>query len=373
MTFRPHSGEPIPAPAGEFSQITRTIFCKYSGLPLANLSLLILEGYLPYLGEHEESLYIHPLYRLSSTVLIRKLEDALHQAQGNGWILIDSEQTRLRLLVSTIMHSFGCIKQDRPSLPSIAVAAGSAGRLLGLAKWFYYLTSQRMTFPIYSVSARNQNLEWENFKIWLDSAYQVRQEWANTARELKRQDELKSREAALVEIKSEHIRRVDLNKIWRWIEIQLEAAIPKGRLVTWKELFLQGDINPSDWLADDLDDLQIEIAEHCDNGNEVMFFIQTRLNSIREIIKDFYSGFTLIGGKTDTSALSDQGQTAQEKEFLSPFEESLNNLTELPPQPVRSDYDTMGKFIKASAEWSIIAKLWKQRQARKEKENGSES
>lgn len=361
MTFHPVPSEPVPAPKGSnFSSITKTIFCKNSGVVLANLEMKILEGHLPYLEYHTDALYLHPLYRMSSTVLIKKLEDALHQAQGNGWVLIDQEKLRLRLLTSAMMHAFQCIKQVEPCLPRFDIAAGSAGRLLGLAKWFYYISSQRMSFPTYSVSRRNDNMEWQNFKHWVDSAYEVRQEWANQSRELKREDELRSRSAALVEIKSEHIRRVDVNKVWRWVELQLEPAIAAGTLVTWKDLFLNGDLNPVDWTADDVDDLRIAITNYCDTGNEVMFFVQSRLKAIRTMIAEFFSTFTIVGSNLNSSgkALSDEDQTDEEKAFTDSFDSKVQALDELPPEPKRSSFETTGKFMKAQAEWSILKKRW---------------
>jgi hypothetical protein len=269
------------------------------------------------------------------------------------------------------MHSLNAIKQTSPSLPKFEYAAASAGRLLGLTKWYFYSTSQRIQLPIYAVSSKNENLEWQNFKHWMDSAYEVREEWTSKSREYARQAQEASHALALKEIKSEVYRRVDTKKVWNWIHIQMVDHVPAGRLVTWESLFLNGDLEAHEWLSDDVDDLQEALLLYCDIGNEIMHFIQKRLSGIRGLIRSFYSDFTLITkGKQDH--LNPDEQTSEEKEFFDGFDKQAEALEELPPAPKRESFESNALFWKAQAQWNILSKRFKSMQAKKAEPNQSE-
>lgn len=337
--------------------ITHSIHCQLSGLPLANLEVLIYEGHLAYLGEFEDSVTLHPFYKLSCTVLIKKLEHALHHYQESGFILSYPEQNRLRLLVSAMVHSFNCLKQESPTLPSFPIAAASAGRLLGLSKWFYYVSSQRLDFPLYSVSKKNQNLEWENFRYWLDAAYKVRETWATKSREYSREAQQRAAELSLKEIRSESVlKRIDIKKVWNWITLQLEAHYPEGRLATFQSLFLEGDINAHDWIEDDVDDLVFALDEHCDQENTILFFIKRRLSGIRALIQDFRSSFSVIKSKAESLNYGSDEPTPQENAFFAEFDEKAAQLETLPPAPKRDDFATNALFLKAQAYHNILSR-----------------
>lgn len=358
---------PLHSPPG-LSSLTRTIYCQNSGVPLAKLEVNIFEGSLAYLEAHENALYLHPFYRQSSVVLIGKLEDSLHKAQADGWVLGDGEKLRLRLLVSAMMHTLECIKQNGSSLPKFEYAAASAGRLLGIAKWFFYSTSQRIQLPLYSISAKNENLGWENYKHWIDSAYEVREEWTSTSRRISKESQQRAHEESLKEIKSEVYRRVDTRKVWNWIHIQMVDHVAKGRLVTFENLFLNGDLEAHEWLADDVDDLQEALMKYCDIGNEIMHFIQKRLNGIRGLIRSFYSDFTLITSDKSGKYGVDE-QTTQEKAFFESFDKQAEQLETMPPAPKRDSFATTALFLKAQAQWNILSKRHKMIQDRKEIQN----
>ena len=343
------------------TSFTQEIRCRNSNLTLGLIQIAIVEGHMTYLQSLNEAMFFHPFYGLDSTVLIKKLEDSLHQHQETGWTPGWKEKDRLRLLCSALMHNLGCIKQHEPSLPRHEIAVASAGRLLGLAKWFFFLSSRRFAFPIYSVSKANDNLEWQNFRFWLDGAYQVRHNWATQSRELQREEQERAHALALKELKGEVYRPVDKRKVWNWINVQLEGKIPAGRLTTFKTLFMDGDTNPSDWLKDDVDDVQFAIAEHCDMGNEIMFFIRKRLEGIKGLINDFYSSFTLLTKVQEDKYGSDE-QTVQEKSFFQQFDSAAETLEVLPPPPDRKDFTTNGLWLQATARHSILSKRWSQLQ-----------
>lgn len=346
------------------TSITREIYCHNSGVLLGHIQVCIVEGHMTYLQHHSENIFHHPFYGLDSVVLMGKLENSLAQHQESGWMPSESEKLRIRLLCSALMHSMGSIKQFEPSLPKHEIAAGSAGRLLGLAKWFFFISSQRLAFPIYSVSARNENLGWENFRVWLDAAYQIRHDWADKVRERKKEAEKKAFDEAMLDIKRESIRAVDKKKVWNWIALQLDGKEPAGRIATFKDLFLNGDTEITSWLSDDVDDIQFAIAKHCDVGHEIMFYITKRLNGIRSLIKDFYSSFTLIT-KAQKDSYGNDEQTAQEKAFFAGYDATAASLEELPAPPERKDFATLGLHMQAQAKWNILKKRWEELQKQK--------
>lgn len=354
----------------QLRSVTKEIYCRNSGVPLATLTTLILDGFLAYVEAHNETLYLHPFYKLSNTVLLKKLESSLHSVQGKDWAGTAQEKQRVQLLVSAIMHNFGCIKQEQPSLPDYAIAVGSAGRLLGLAKWFFFLSSQRLQFPTYSISKKNNNLNWENFRYWLDSAYEIREEWSSSKRRLQVEEEQRAREASLREIKSESVRKIDTRKVWKWIEVQLEGNYSPGRIETFRNLFLNGDIESQDWNTDDVDDVREAVFKHCDSQHEIMFYIRKRLDGIAAILRDFYSSFTIISQVRQEGAggLNQEGETEQEKEFFSDFDQKAKELEELPAEPKRESFQTQGLFMQAHAKWSILKRRWEQ--LRKQQDSG---
>lgn len=347
------------------TSVTREITCHNSGVLLGHIQVCIVEGHMTYLQSLNDNIFVHPFYGLDPVVLMSKLQSSIEQHKEAGWSPPDSERTRLCLLCSAIMHAMGVIKQFEPSLPSHQIACASAGRLLGIAKWYFFISSQRLQFPVYSVSDRNENTNWENFKFWLDSAYQIRHDWATQKREWQKEAEKKAFEEAMLDIRRESMKAVDKRKVWGWIQTQLVDKEPPGRIETWKDLFLNGDTDITSWLGDDVDDLQFAIARHADVGHEIMFYITKRLNGIRSLIKDFYSSFTLITRKQKDQYGNDE-QTAQEKEFFAGFDATAAALEVLPSEPDRKDFTTLGLFMQAKARWNILKKRWDELQKSKQ-------
>lgn len=347
------------------TSISKNIYCQNSGVILGRLDICIFEGHLAYFEAHGESAYLHPFYRLSHTVLLSKLESALKLAHEKGWALTWREQQRLQLLVSAVMINLDCVKQQHATLPSFAIAAGSAGRLLGLARWFFFISSQRFEFPVYSISKLNDNLHWENFSAWLDSAFAVRDAWSKKKKGIELDAKKRSQDQAMKEIKDEAVyRRLDIRKIWNWMELQLSLHYAPGRIETFKNLFLNGDIESYEWTEDDVDDLSVALVEHCDCGNEIMYFIRKRLDGILALIKDYKSSFTLI--TRTQQQFKEHEQTPQEALFIGEFDKKVEALDAMPEKPKRESFATLGLFLKAEAQWNILARRFKQLKGTKE-------
>ncbi len=262
------------------SAFLHPLLCKRSGLTLATLSLCIGEGHQLYLSEWSQSITLHPFYNLPHNLITKKLEDALIQGESKEWNLSEKEQQKIQLLCSALMHEMGCIKQDRACLPGFPIALAGAPQLGRLANWFHSVSSRRFSFPLYSISQQNNNLQWENFRFWLEGAESVLNNWAKKRNLLESEAQLRSTEDALTTLRSRVYKRVDLNKVWNWIQLQIKGHGIDHRISVWNDLFMNGDLEPENWLQDDVDDLVEAILEYCNIGNEIMHFIQQRLKGI---------------------------------------------------------------------------------------------
>lgn len=345
---------------------TKLIACYRSGVPLASVTAVCSQGW-PLLTSFQAAL-LHPIYQMPLSKLVLKLRDHLDVAENTEWSMTDHELSEIKLCMSAIMYDLNAIwqasqdsKQHIASLPATPVAVGSAARLLALASWYHFITSKRLSFPQYRVSKHNNNLEWENFSTWLDDAFEIKTEWESVKNRHEQAEEFRRREAAVQTIKAESIyKRIDFNKVWNWIDIQLadSPAYPLGRRTTFKELFMRGDLAPEDWCADDVDDLVEAILSCCDCGNEITHFINTRLSHIRQIINDFYGSFTLLTAVASDSKLAhpDAQHTAQEAAFFSEIDSKLDSLTALPPAPKRESFASTALFLKAQAQHRLLTR-----------------
>ena len=155
---------------------------------------------------------------------------------------------------------------------------------------------------------------------------------------------------------SQHTRKVSLRNVWSWLELQLKAEVKDGRLETWKSLFFTGDLAPEDWLADDVDDLAEAVAEYCDIGNEIMYFVRNRLQFIREQITEFYGSFTIVRTTADSPQFSQMSD--KESELLQEYDNKVSLLDDLPPPPQQKDFATLVLFLKAQANYNILKSRW---------------
>lgn len=353
---------------------TKLIVCPRSGLPLATVTAMCTHGW-PMLSSFQANLY-HPVYAFPLEKLIVNLDRELKAAEQIAWCVEDRVETEIKLNMSAIMYALNAIwqppveatylwKQLEPSLPSWAVAIGTGSRLVQLAGWYHYATSKRLSFPSYRVSTKNDNIEWQNFGSWLTEAFEIKTEWESGRDKLAQEDELRKRTAALLEVRAEHIyKRIDFNKVWNWIDVQmkLDSKYPAGRRETFKSIFMKGDTNPEEWTVDDIEDVHFAVVETCDMGNEISFFINNRLRQIKAVIEDFYSSFTLISSIRSDSLDALDATTPQEQAasnaFFSTFDKRANELDTLPEAPKRESFATYPKFLQAQAQWNILKRRY---------------
>lgn len=345
---------------------TKTIFCPRSGLALLEISALCSQGW-PMLSSLQTS-FLHPVYSLDLSRLLVRLDKQLRSAESESWKPPAHEQTETALTLSAIMWSLEAISQDStestrtkqlaPSLPAWPVVIASAARLFDIANWWHFASSKRLALPIYHISEKNNNLQWQNFSVFLDAAFSVKTEWETGRKKYATEEEIKRKTEAIRELRNENIyKRIDHVKVWNWIDAQIaqSSSYPAGRRETLKTLFLTGDMNPQDWIIDDIDDLCEAVFDLCDQGNEITHFIRTRLNHIRSILNDFYGSFTIVSGGSAEAAVSET-QTKEEQEFFAEFDRKIESLESLPPAPKREHFASLGLYLKAQAQHNILAR-----------------
>ena len=350
---------------------SKTIYCIRSGLPLANITKLC-DGEWPMFTGLQTSM-LHPAYSKTLDSLISKFSKLVVEAEDAEWEVRTKQKTALQVTMSAMMYGLdamwlppsGTSKGIEPSLPRWSVVVGCATKFLALVKWYHYQTSKRLAFPLYRISEAAHNKEWTNFGGWLEEAYAVKKVWEKGRLDVELlESAMAAREEAIEEVHAEKLyTKIDFRKVWNWIDLQLAdhpdhgKEYPAGRRKTFENLFMTGDEHPENWSVDDVEDLQFAVLQCCELGNDITFFITTRLNNIRAGIQDFFSSFTIIGSNPnfDASRVTDKERETT-AEFFGNFDRRVAELSELPPAPKKEDFPKLWLFLKAQAEYNILAK-----------------
>jgi hypothetical protein len=337
------------------AELPHAFYCRRSGVLLGQMIPLVTEAQDIWVRHFNEAALLHPVYSYNQAKLSQRLHAALYSAHELEWQVTDAHKQKIQLLCSAVMWSLDSIKQQRPSLPAWPTAAGSAARILALARWFWFVSSKRLAFPIYSISLQHNNLEWNNIRWWLDACFQIKEDWETKSRKAaQRQELLEASETTQLILRQKLTKRLDMKKVWNWIALQISEEYSSKQLDYWKDLFLDGDLEAHLWIEEDINDLQTAIVECCDVGNEISYFISDRLRGIRACIRDYRGGFTLIGASSNSADAGNQ--TSQETLMIAGLDQKLEGLTEMGPKPEQKDYPTLGTFLRAQAQWNLLNK-----------------
>ena len=334
---------------------TATIYCQRSGIALAQVRTLCVDGF-PFIKSMEGLLY-HPIYNKNLDSLLALLRKDLIAAREADWTLSDAAAQHAALCMSAILYKLDALQDDYACLPCDKVVIGSGNRLLALTNWYHHATSKRLQLPRYRPHRDNMNVGWDNLSGWLEACEEVRNTWETGKDANKKAAEL-TELTAKTQL-SVRTKRNDLPGTWNWIAVQLSDTYPDGRIRTWKDLWMNGDIEQENWCLDDVEDLLFAITECCDVGNEVMHYVSGRIKHLKEMIRDFYSSFTILSTRSsDANAHPDltDAERAKEKEFFSEIDDRASKLTELPPEPQRKDFASMALFIKAQAQHRLLVR-----------------
>lgn len=366
------------------NNLTRTIHCQRSGVPLVEITSLCSNGWA-LLSQPVMTTFVHPTYGLPLGKLVRKLELQLIDADHDEWNVPPHQLTDIALSMSSIMYSLDAMwlpseealisgRNIEASLPDTKTTVGCADRLLDLASWYFAETSRRITFPLWKPSKNAGNLNWHGFSAWLDACFDIREDWSHAKRKAENKALIRSTEDVLKLVSQAQVyKRIDTKKVWNWIELQASEYSGKyaaGRRETLKTLFMTGEMEPELWTADDCDDLIEMVVDTCDIGNDITSYIRNRVSNIRAAINDFYGDFTLIGARSTNRYGEDSGlelsqtERSAESKLFGEYEVKLLGMTECPAKPVASDYSNRVAALKATAEWNILSKLFAARSKR---------
>jgi len=359
---------------------TKVICCQRSGVPLIEVTSLCSNGWA-LLSQPLMGTFVHPIYGQALGKLCRKLELQLIDADHAEWDMPATQIREISLTISALMYSLDAMwlpsedalitgRNIEPSLPDVKTTVGCAGRVLDLAAWYFAETTRRLTFPLWKPSKNAGNLNWHGFSAWLDACNEIRDEWATNKRKAENKALIRSTEDVMKLVSQAQVyKRIDTKKVWHWIELQASdygTKYPAGRRETLRNLFMNGELQPELWIADDVDDLMEMVVDTCDLGNDITSYIRNRASDIRAAINNFYADFTLIGGRklrdgtgvTGTGFELTEAEQEAETNLFGEYETKLLGLTELPPKPVATDYPNRVAALKAVAEWNILSKLF---------------
>lgn len=347
---------PLGLDPGELRLTSIPIYCSRSGVTLGTFTTYLTEGRDAVVSEWKSQAILHPFYALPIPVLHKKLDSALLSAMDLDWKLPPYACLRIQLLTSAILHALEVVKQDRPCLPTWKVAAGTADRVLQFSRWYHEKTSRRNNLPTFSVSSRNNNLDWSNLKDYVGELYEIKKLWSRRVRELELQEEQSvATQKANDAIRKSIFKRIDLRKVWNWIELQFDGEIPARDIKIFKELFLEGDLNAYEWKIVDLEEFSSALVDYCDLGNDITVFIHERIKLLRIMIEEYAQGFTMIvSARNEDGSFKEVEQTSEEVQLLADLDAKLEALGELPPEPKRADFVSAGLFYKAQAQWSLL-------------------
>lgn len=355
------------APQVSHPVLRQTVNCHKTGVALGVLEVCIVESAAPFVQNFQTMQMVHPFFGLSEYVILKKLEESLNFCWSRAWEVDSRQIERIQILMAVIMDRLGIYRSDEPTLPDESIAVGSAHRLFKLSKWWMDSTTRRIQFPTYSATRRNGNLHWENFKTWLDAAFEYRAAWEKAKAKVETDEELRIREAAAREARKSGGRRVNLNRIWNWLELQFRGHIPTGRIITLKEIFFTADLQPEDFLKDDIDDLAEAVIEYTDIGNDLTLYIRDRLAAMYEANKDYYDSFVVVNRagsfvSEKPTALEIQKENSLYKEY----DDIVRDLLEPPPPPNPADFrGDVPLRLKAEARHRLLLQRWTFLQARK--------
>lgn len=342
--------------------------CSRSGVPMLEITTLIGGGAWPLLNTPQFTRAIHPIYARPLHAIIGRMGDCAAALEDAGYIFAhEAQYLEAALTISAGLHAISAIwephidstKVPEPSLPSEAVTVSCLRRTHQLLSWYHFMTSKRLSFPLYRPTVSNTNEHWENLASWLDACDDIKCEWelGRSTRDI--DADIEARKEAQEYVSVAHmVEKIDHRKVWNWIHIQLNAdgRYAAGRIKTFETIYLSGEREPERWTQDDIEDVQQAIMECCDVRNDVYQFVVLRLRRIAASIADFFGGFNVLDTPVHTV-------TTQEKEkteaLLADYDAQLIGLDKMPDAPQREQFASLALYLRANAQHNILSRRWK--------------
>ena len=253
------------------------IRCKISGLEFKASSDFQDEAPLPS---------FHPIFFSSTRSLLAR---ARKVGQGRY-----SEREE-KLLLLALLNTTGKIRWEVPAKPSLATVKRNLEPMFRVVSWWYEVQYQSMQLPELAVTENNQDLS--NLSVYIQSWYEVRQEFMSGSSLRLKQQLLEQREirmSRLIHSTRSTESRASLLASWA-----LDACEVKGedKRREWTELFkLKVDKNLMQCDLDELTDMRNWMRDKLYSPNGIgtgyaSIFAQDVMNHLNELVEARKAGW----------------------------------------------------------------------------------
>lgn len=330
-------------------QVTTTLRCSLSGLPVGSLSVMTTAGALPYIAQWDRLVVRHPVFSLSDYKLFEftKKEWARLAKKVADEEVTKAESDILCVSYLAVLHTFGKIYQDRPILPPLPVVQTTLSRVLALAYWKYHLESPRFRFPEYNLAKENGNIDLDNIQYYLDACFEAKDNYESKVNTLEEESKVRAAKAAMDALTREWVGPVSRKVLWSWVKHYLPDKQYAADKVGWMHtLFLGGGNAIIEFQEEDIQYLEDAILGECPAGTGVMKAVRDRISQIWSIWKAHHEAFAI---DLEDYAVN-QGVLVNGKQVAMP---------DPGPIPQAKDYNgNRTKFIIAEAKWKIAKAAW---------------
>ena len=333
--------------------ITTTLRCSLSGLPVGTVELQTTAGTIPYLGHWNTLIVHHPVFSLGEYKLFeftKKEWKRLAKQAADGEISY-AEENILCVSYLAVLHSFGSIRQDQPAMPPLQVVQSTLQQVLALAYWKFYLESKRFKFPTLHICAQNNNTSFADIKDYLELCFKVREDYETKMTDVLEEEKANAAKKAMEALSREWITPVSRKVLWAWVKHYLPAKYDADKVGWMNTLFLGGGNAIVEFEEEDIQMLEEIIVGECPAGTGVMFAVRKRIEDVWKIWKDHHRAFEI---DLEDYAVNNGVQ--------------VNGVAIQHPHPgneptLLSCEGNRTKFIVTIAKWRIAKAAWNTQQA----------
>lgn len=338
---------------------TYTLKCRYTGVTVATMQMLMQVGKLPYLTHWNDALVAHPLFALQQHQLLswtRKQWNYLFRETTDRATEVQKEQFCIAFVA--ILHSLGSVKIEAPALPSFDTVTANMQRLLELAYWQHYLESQRFRFPTLRITTFNHNTALADIGAYFSVCDSARSDWESSKDAKQEEANIEAARRAEKSVRGSHIRAVSKKALWNWFLSSMKVTNSKKYdLPEWKEwredsekLWFGSENQQLSFSLDDVESIEDVFITTCELGSSVSNAFKTELNKIREHIHNHQTLFTIdwtTVGKSNVARVREDGTTEAAT--------IVQRIPEQPgPEPQIGAFNSRVDYIRAHAKWKVM-------------------
>ena len=277
------------------------IHCKLSGLQIGVLEYQVVAGHMPYLSHWDNMTALHPVFSLPRGKLLafaRGEWNRLAKAAADE-LTTDAENNMLRVCFLAVLHSLESIRQDAPSLPSLAIVQSNMQSLFKLAYWHYYLDSKRFSFPEFKINAANKNTKFDNLHHYIDACFAIKDDYDNGVNEAVEKEKIAAADRALRALRNSWITPTSNKELWRWVAAHMPAKYSADVSGWMSTLFLGSDKQVLNYLGDDqqgkeeIELLEQMILAECPPGTAILSAVRQRIDYIYKLYTDNKEAFSV--------------------------------------------------------------------------------